>query len=411
MTPRRVAPIRRVLRAAAAAPLVAGLLVATASAREPYYGGVVETPYGGDPVFFPPFEDDWTGAEFTGGAVFLETMGGDAAWIAQDLGFWVSEPYEDLCIAEPGEGSNVWDSLFLCSILNGADPGAGAEPDFFLRAPEGSQSNGIVLPSEFGRAFERQPAFAAIRTRPAHRRATGQGVRVAVLDSGIDRAHPRLAGSVGEGFDFVDDDADPSEGVPDGLDQDGDGEPDDGYGHGTTVSGLVRGAAPGARIVPVRVLDEEGRGTAGRIAAGILYALDRDAEVINLSLGGQGYSSAVHDAILRAMERGTIVVAASGNAPRPGFPDFPANLPGVLAATGRVGHDGDVWAPSAQLIGPYPGGRWFRGRGTSFSSALVSGGVAIARERVPGLTPWDVLARLSSGPHGAFRLDLLRLAR
>src|SRR6185295_3128117 len=99
--------------------------------------------------------------------------------------------------------------------------------------------------------------------------------------------------------------------------------PDDGYGHGTTMAGLVLAVAPDASILPVRVLDSESVGTAGRVAAGIRYAVANDADVINLSLGGGPRSSAIENQIEAALLEGVIVVAASGKARGSTDPDFP----------------------------------------------------------------------------------------
>jgi subtilase family protein len=350
----------------------------------------------------------------TGGAIFYETMGGDAMAIASELGFDVTEVYQGSCVADPGEANGPFDAVVLCSILNGADPYAGAEPDDFLRSPEGSGFAGGVLGSFFGRAeYLSQSAVTAIRGRQAHELATGAGVTVAVLDTGIDRTHTLFTDTpdrVRPGRDFVD------------LDDVPDEEEGEGYGHGTTVAGLVLLAAPGAGILPVRVLDADGVGTAGRIAAGIRYAADSGATVVNLSLGGRGSSSAVRDALADAMARGVVVVAAAGNAPRSRATQYPAAEDGVISATGSIGRDGDVWAPSTGLAGPYPLERWFRGRGTSFSCALVSGGVALAKERQPWISSYEVVwslvgqqraahMDLSTWPHRPVHLDLLRLAR
>ena len=367
--------------------------------------GVVDGPAG------LPFDDGWQFDEYavdgdpTGGAVFYETLGGDAMAIAQTFGFDVIEVYEGSCVAEPTDGVGLWDAYFLCSILNGADSCAGAELDEFLRDPEGSGFAGGVLGSWFGRAqylgqLSERPV-STIHGVKAHEFATGAGVTVAVLDSGIDASHPLFndpAGRVLPGRDFVDLDDDPSE-VAGG-----------GYGHGTTVAGLVLLAAPDAHILPIRVLDAGGVGTAGRIAAGIRHAADAGAGVINMSFGGKGRSSTVHDAIVDAVGRGVVLVAAAGNVVRGDPNQFPANDPDVIAATGSVGRRGEVWAPSTRLAGPYPQERWFRGRGTSFSCALVSGGVALAKQRHPAVTKPEIVTALVPRPNGVPRLDLKRLA-
>jgi type VII secretion-associated serine protease mycosin len=135
----------------------------------------------------------------------------------------------------------------------------------------------------------------------------GTGVIVAVVDTGVDAAHEDLGSVVLPGIDYVD----PS--------RDGRYDP---AGHGTHVAGIIAarinngrgiaGAAPGVRILPVRVLDADGSGVSSNVAAGIIWAADHGARVINVSLGG-GPSSGVQMAIRYALSKRAVVVAAAGN--------------------------------------------------------------------------------------------------
>jgi subtilisin family serine protease len=152
-----------------------------------------------------------------------------------------------------------------------------------------------------------------IHADAAHSVSTGAGAMVAVVDTGIDASHPDLAGRVGPGIDFVD----------------GDATPQDDNGHGTHVSGIIAAdagngvgvdsVAPGATIMPVRVLDGSGSGGASTVAQGIDWATEHGADVINLSLGstlplpGLGVPDDISAAVQRAVDHGVIVVAASGN--------------------------------------------------------------------------------------------------
>lgn len=162
--------------------------------------------------------------------------------------------------------------------------------------------------------------------------ADGSGVLIAVVDSGVDLTHPDLADKIVSfpDADFVD---------PEGICEKGksciqDGAQDQ-NGHGTHVAGIaaastgngigVAGTAPGAKILPVRVLDAEGAGQTGRLARGIRYAADKKAQVINLSLSYRtadpdsltGRLKPVRDAISYAVARGSIVVVAAGNESMP----------------------------------------------------------------------------------------------
>jgi subtilisin family serine protease len=160
----------------------------------------------------------------------------------------------------------------------------------------------------------------AIEAERAWTESKGRGAVVAVVDTGVDRNHPDLAGRLLTGRDFVDDDNDPQ----------------DRNGHGTMVAGIVaastdndRGVAsvaPHASILPVRVLDQDGTGTSEDVADGIRWAVDHGADVVNLSLAQEGEESgvgllpdellrhpAVGDAIEDAARAGATVVIAAGN--------------------------------------------------------------------------------------------------
>ena len=157
-----------------------------------------------------------------------------------------------------------------------------AEPNFIGRAPEGVQR--VSWPKgEEDDDYQEQWAAGMIRLPEAHTITRGAGITIAVLDTGVDATHPALAGQLVNGYDFVDLDADPSEG--------GSAEQNLHYGHGTHVAGLVALVAPEAKIMPLRVLDENGSGNIWVLAEALTYAINPDgnlntadgADVINLS--------------------------------------------------------------------------------------------------------------------------------
>ncbi|MER7418051.1 type VII secretion-associated serine protease mycosin [Micromonospora peucetia] len=254
-----------------------------------------------------------------------------------------------------------------------------------------------------------------LRAKIAWRSSTGQGVTVAVIDSGVDAAHPDLAGQVLPGLDLV---------APQGSA----GDPDP-VGHGTTVAGLIagrnddkRGAvglAPDARILPVRVLDAENRyDDALIVAKGVRWAVDNGARVINLSLGGSGDSPALAAALDYAFVRDVVVVACTGNlgASSDSKVWYPAREPGVIAVAGSERDSDNLWsgsitgratvltAPATGLVGARPGGYW-RVQGTSFAAPLVAATAALVRARYPEMSAGDVVNRLLStardiGPTG-----------
>jgi subtilisin family serine protease len=174
----------------------------------------------------------------------------------------------------------------------------------------------LFLPATAGAANDprrgEQWNLDMIESDAAHATATGAGAVIAVVDSGVQTGHPDLAGRLLGGNDLVDG-----------------GSPEDGNGHGTHVSGIASAAtgngvgissvAPGAKILPVRVLDDAGSGDAEHVARGIDWARQNGAHVINLSLGseipivGAMGGDEIDAAIRRALAAGIVVVAASGN--------------------------------------------------------------------------------------------------
>lgn len=162
----------------------------------------------------------------------------------------------------------------------------------------------------------------------------GEGIVVAAIDTGVMAHHPDLRANLLPGFDFIERDA----------------FPQDEAGHGTHVAGLmvangqVKGAAPQAKLVPIRALGPGG-GDTSTVAEAVLWAagLGVDppnpypASVINLSLGSNTYSRVLEDAIRRVQEKGVVVVAATGNSG--GSLSYPAAFPGVLAVTAAAGFE------------------------------------------------------------------------
>jgi membrane-anchored mycosin MYCP len=244
--------------------------------------------------------------------------------------------------------------------------------------------------------------------------ATGRGVRVAVIDSGVDAGHPQLRNRVARGADFLHDD-------PDGR--------QDCVGHGTGVAGIIaaqpstatgfQGLAPDAVVVPIRIseqLEIDGkavgdRGTPAQFAEAIDFAVEQaDAEVINLSLVMTDDNPLVRAAVERALAAGVVVVAAAGNLgdARGGNPTpYPAAYDGVIGV-GAVNRDGSKasfsqYGPYVDLVAIGEGvtlaalvGGHRVDNGTSFAAPFVSATAALIRQRFPGLTPAQVARRLTA---------------
>lgn len=277
-----------------------------------------------------------------------------------------------------------------------------AEPNYTSETPEGQQ--GTIPFYEGDHVFgdvEDQGALARIGAATAHLAATGVGVLVAIVDTGIDDTHPDLAGSIAPGgWDFVDEDALPRD-ERNGVDDDGDGDLDEGAGHGTHVAGLVLAAAPDAMLLPVRVLDSEGGGTSVNVARGIRWAADHGADVINLSLGMYVDARIIRNAIEHAVGRGAIVVNSAGNRGELSEKHFPARLTRVIsvAATDPVDARApfsnfsskvDVSAPGLGILSTFLDHGYAVWSGTSMAAPLISGSIALRLQLRPWTTQDDV---------------------
>ncbi|MFO0982396.1 MAG: S8 family serine peptidase [Planctomycetota bacterium] len=177
--------------------------------------------------------------------------------------------------------------------------------------------------------YQDQSPFQRIKGPEAWAYRSGQPTLVAVLDTGVDLDHPALAGHIAaDGFDFVARDAVPEDQL-DGIDEDLDGEIDEGAGHGTHIAGIITLVHPEAIILPVRVLNSDGVGNVFDVAEGIVYAVQHGAPIINLSLG-ESTPPALEAAVAYAIAAGANVVASAGNR-NSERPQYPAAYPGVIS--------------------------------------------------------------------------------
>lgn len=273
--------------------------------------------------------------------------------------------------------------------------------------------------------FATQWGLSKIRCPAAWDRTTGApGIVVAVIDTGIDLDHPELAPLLVAGSDMVDLGLTPT--PPPGFRFEGDfagrdGVPQDEVGHGTHVAGTiaclsnnatgVAGVTWNCRLMPVRVLarivsltnpaDVRGIGSAADIAAGIRWAVDNGARVLNLSLGGPTDTRVERDAIAYAVAHGVVVCAAMGNAGAGAGPSFPAAYPDVVAvgaidsadaraAFSQVGPHIDIAAPGVGILSTVWDNGFSTMSGTSMATPHVAGVAALVLSCNPGLTAAQV---------------------
>lgn len=185
-----------------------------------------------------------------------------------------------------------------------------------------------------------QHAFAGLSLGTVHQVATGAGTVVAVLDTGVDAAHPMLAGRLLPGYDLIDDDPDPLD-VANGVDDDGDGLVDEAYGHGTFVAGVVAQIAPDAAILPVRVLDADGRAELHTVIEGIDLAIEQGANVINMSFGLLGD----HEPrpLKEALKRGSTLMSS-----------WSAQQATMAPTNGRIRRPSRRWSGSVRSMSTLP---------------------------------------------------------
>lgn len=249
---------------------------------------------------------------------------------------------------------------------------AWSEPMHTYRAESASPPNDPL--------FRLQPAARDWRLADLHQISTGRNVRVAVVDSGVDVTHPDLAGRIQVSQDFAPE------------------HPGRAELHGTGVAGVIAavednrlgiaGVAPEARLMALRACWQQGEAAATvcdslSLAKALHFAVEHDAQVINLSLAGPP-DLLLGKLIDVAEARGAVVVSAAD--PKLAHGGFPASHPGVVAVTDDPARSSEIpayVAPGRDIPTTEPGGRWSLVAGSSFAAAHVSGLYALMRQRDP----------------------------
>jgi subtilisin family serine protease len=340
----------------------------------------------------------------SGEVVITLAPGADAATVAASYGATLvhDDAAQSVACLSPSAGGTVANLMANLST----DPRvSSSEANALLQTAESRQQSfafddGLCTPA----TYVEQPTTQALHLLDAHNTATGVGVRIAILDTGIDPNHPALQGHVVAAHDFVLERAGATE-VAQGVDTNGDGVVDGAWGHGTHLSGIVLLTAPDAQLIVGRVLDSDGVGDVVTVAAGIRWAISQGANIINLSLGTLQSSEAISTAIMDAKEHGVIVTVSAGNWGAEFPQEYPASDPRVItvAASDAFGAPAPwtsyasyirLSAPGMGVRSTYPGGEYRLWSGTSMSAPFVAGTVALLLQMHPYWTQADYLDRL-----------------
>jgi len=234
--------------------------------------------------------------------------------------------------------------------------------------------------------------WGAINAEAIFEGRTGRGVRVAVVDSGIDTEHPDLKGKVKGSVEAV---------AEEGRINFRPSTSGDQAGHGTACAGIITSVAPDVDLYSVKVLGPNASGSGDMFLVGLDYAIKEKFKVINLSLGTtkRDYFAPLHDLLDRAYQSSCIIVAAANNLPYPSYPSiFSSGLVSVVKRAGdnpfnfgyRYGQVIELVAPGVEVKTTWPGGGYRQLTGNSFACPYIVGIIALMIEAYPDLTPFQI---------------------
>ncbi len=240
--------------------------------------------------------------------------------------------------------------------------------------------------------------------------STGKGIRVAVVDSGVEFDHPALGNSVRGGVVVeYDEDAENM------IRYEADDQPVDLAGHGTACAGIIHALAPQAEIISVRVLGSNMRGRAIQFAGGLDWAIENGIQVVNLSLSTskEEYFGLFHDLADQAYFKNMNVVCAVNNYPEPSFPSLYSS---VISVAAHEGHDPFTYyynpsppvefgAPGIDIDVAWMNKQYVNSTGNSFAAPHITGIIALIRAKHPELTPFQVKTILLACASNMQRMD------
>ncbi|MGP3998744.1 S8 family serine peptidase [Streptomyces sp. 8N706] len=365
------------------------------------------------------------GAEAGSAAELLQRP--DVSVLFDELGVAVVEAHPDqrhalvtAAEAEPSIIAAEPERVVYASVITEAQrPLTGFYPTYRSDDDEVDRHTRAEIADTLGPAWdEHQTTWGLQATRANWSVLTGRGVKIAVLDTGVDTDHQDLVGCIDDTASFV-----PGQG------------PEDGHGHGTHCIGTAAapadpesaaryGVAVDARVLAGKVLNNRGRGSDGQIIAGMAWAVSQNAQVISMSLGapvepGELFPQTYENVAQRALQRGTVIVAAAGNSSRrPGFVapvERPANCPSILSvgalgkdlatawfscgAINGAGGEVNIAAPGVEVFSAAPDGVYTSMDGTSMATPHAAGVLALLAEAHPDASAADLSARMLSMAH------------
>ncbi len=251
-------------------------------------------------------------------------------------------------------------------------------------------------------------AFTTLDREWAWGGSTGRGVRVAVIDSGIEADHPAVGGMVRGGV-VVEYDRRTKSQVRLVADE----QPRDLFGHGTACAGLIHALAPAAELYSVRVFSRDLSGKALQFAGGLRWAIEHGMQVVNLSLSTSRpeYYGLFHELADDAYFHNVVLISAVNNLPEPSFPSLYAS---VISVAAHEGHDPFTYyynpsppvefgAPGIDVEVAWLNRQYAISTGNSFAAPHIAGLVALIRAKHPHLTPFQiktVLLACASNAHG-----------
>ncbi|KUK92226.1 MAG: Peptidase S8 and S53 subtilisin kexin sedolisin [Thermotogales bacterium 46_20] len=275
--------------------------------------------------------------------------------------------------------------------------------DYLIEPEIGRGSEIRALSDEEDPMRRHQWALDVVDAEDAWNYATGEGIVVAVIDTGVDGTHPDLAGQLVTGYNpLTGETFEPTENS-------------DAQGHGTHVAGIIAavkgnnegivGLAHNAKIMPVRIFGPDFVGR-DKAAEGIVWAVNNGAHVLNNSWGGGGYSHLLSDAFNYALINGVVVVASAGNDHWVSDWDYPSGYTGVISVAASNARDevagfssrgqrNSVAAPGVNIISTYPfaaieGEQYVYMQGTSMAGPYVAALAALLKEKYPYASPYQI---------------------